>query len=199
MKYPRLIQSRLLCLIAVLLCFLSGCSNDDSVTYNYVAFEFVNSKCYAIQNFSGKVDTLQIPSQYDGYPVTYILEGVFYGCHMKELRMETIENIYEEAFENCRSLSNVDLGTVEIIGVRAFSGCISLKTITIPDTVVRLETEAFLRCTNLESVYFEGSPEYIGADVFEQNVIIYGPVGSLVEEYAKSNGLEFRSWEPATN
>ena len=199
MKYPRLIQSRLLCLIAVLLCFLSGCSDDDSVTYNYVAFEFVDSKCYAIQNFSGKVDTLQIPSQYDGYPVTYILDGVFYGCNMKELRMETIENIYEEAFENCRSLSIVDLGAVEIIGERAFRGCSSIKSITIPDTILRIGTEAFFQCTSLESVYFEGAPEYIGDDVFEQNVIIYGPAGSLVEEYAKSNGLEFRSWESAPN
>lgn len=199
MKCTRHIPSRLLCSIIVLLCFFSGCSSADSITYEYVAFKYVDRTEFAIQDFTGKVDTLQIPFEHNGHPVTYILDGVFYGYNMKELRMETIVEIYQEAFENCTYLSKVDLGIIERIGERAFRGCSSLKSITIPKTAVRIGTEAFFRCSNLETVYFEGSPEYIGANVFEPDVIIYGPIGSLVEEYAKNNDLEFRSWEPATN
>lgn len=194
-KFIKLILNDLRYLVIVLLCILCGCSTTNTINYEYVAFEYVDSKSYAIQDFTGKVSVVQIPSEHDGYPVTAVLDGVFYGYNMQELRMDTIVEIYQEAFENCTYLAKVDLGKIERIGERAFRGCSSLESITIPKTIVRIETEAFFRCSNLETVYFEGSPEYIGNDVFEQNVIIYGPVGSLVEDYAKSNGLEFRSWE----
>lgn len=99
---------------------------------------------------------------------------------MQEHRMETIDEIYQAAFENCTYLSNVDLGIVKRISERAFRGSSSLKSITIPKTVIRIEAEAFLLCSNMENVYFERLPEYIGVDVFEPDVIIYGSSGSSV-------------------
>ena len=199
MKRIRLILNKLFFTIIALLCFFNGCSSADSITYKYVAFEYVDSTEYAIQDYRGAVSAVQIPAEHKGCPVTVILDSVFYGYNMKELRMESIVDIYQRAFENCTYLSEVELGVVEEIGVQAFCGCSSLKRITIPETVVSIGHEAFWWCSNLEAVYFEGSPEYIGNNVFEADVIIYGPAGSLVEEYAKNNGLQFRSWEPDSN
>ena len=110
--------------------------------------------------------------------------------------METVIEIYEEAFDNCSYLTSVDLGVIERIGERAFRNCTALKSITIPQTATSIGAEAFLGCSSLETVYFEGSLESIGNHTFEPGVTLYGPAGSSVEEYATSNGLAFVSWEP---
>lgn len=54
----------------------------------------------------------------------------------------------------CKGLKN--------IGEGAFSYCIKLKSIVIPNQVKQIEWAAFSDCINLEDIEFEGSPKYIG-------------------------------------
>ena len=189
--------NKLSCLLIALICILCGCSASEKISYEYEAFEYVDHTTYAIKDYRGVIDdVLEIPSEHDGCPVTDILDGVFQHRHMKELRMETVIHIYEEAFQNCLDLTSIDFGVVETIGHCAFRNCTDLESVTIPKTVTTIESEAFMDCSNLEAVYFEGSPDTIGNHAFEPGVTLYGPADSSVEEYAKNNGLEFVSWEP---
>ena len=188
--------NKLYCLLIALICILCGCSANGKISYEYEAFEYVDHTTYAIKDYRGVIDdVLEIPSEHDGWPVTDILDGVFQHRHMKELRMETVVHIYEEAFQNCLDLTSIDFGVVETIGHCAFRNCTDLESVTIPKTVTTIESGAFMDCSSLEAVYFEGSPDTIGNHAFEPGVTLYGPAGSSVEEYAKNNGLEFVSWE----
>lgn len=53
-----------------------------------------------------------------------------------------------------------------IIGKYAFSTCTSLTTITIPQTVTKINDYAFSNCTSLESIILTGSAPSLGSDVF---------------------------------
>ncbi len=46
-----------------------------------------------------------------------------------------------------------------IVCANAFDGCKELKKLTVPETVKEFRTDAFLNCTNLDDVTFEGSLE----------------------------------------
>lgn len=83
----------------------------------------------------------------------------------------TLKTLGKNAFRDCRSLENIvfgensqltnieggsssgALGGVYIQG--AFSGCSSLKSVTLPASLKRLHGGAFYNCENLESVTFE--------------------------------------------
>jgi hypothetical protein len=49
---------------------------------------------------------------------------------------------------------------------KAFSGCSSIRKVTIPQWVPRIDGEAFRNCANLEIVIFESEPEGIRYDAF---------------------------------
>ncbi len=191
MKDTRHTLSNLLCFILLVSFILSGCSPSTKLEYEYVEFATSDSKSYAISRCTGFAESILVPTEHKGYVVSHILDSAFKGHKMEFLGMETIISIYPEAFAFCTRLKDVDLGCVEIIGRRAFENCNSLKEIVIPASVKIIETGAFIRCPELERVYFEGSPEQLEPEIFEAGVLIYGPSGSLVEEYALQNGFTF--------
>lgn len=56
--------------------------------------------------------------------------------------------------------------TVTTIGIYAFAHCITLKTVTIPETITLIGTESFYGCKNLESFTLPTSVDTFGIDVF---------------------------------
>lgn len=55
---------------------------------------------------------------------------------------------------------------VRIIGSDAFSGCINLTSVVIPDSVANIGSRAFDGCTNLTAVTIPDSVQEIGVDAF---------------------------------
>ncbi len=55
---------------------------------------------------------------------------------------------------------------VTAIGSRAFRGCQSLHSLSVPDTVVTIGQEAFADCPNLTDVFFAGRVENVADDAF---------------------------------
>jgi hypothetical protein len=76
--------------------------------------------------------------------------------------------IGEQAFQNCSSLTSVEIGdSVTSIGSHAFADCSSLRSITIPNSVTKIDARAFEDCYSLTSIEIPDSVTSIGASTFE--------------------------------
>ncbi len=82
--------------------------------------------------------------------------GVFYSKNGKSLvsAKKSIEGSYAVKDDT------------EEIGDNAFWGCVFLRKVAVPNTVVRIGDEAFARCISLESVCIPASVEKIGKNPF---------------------------------
>ena len=75
--------------------------------------------------------------------------------------------IADGAFSGCTSLTSVTIpDSVTSIGYSAFGGCTSLTSVTIPDSVTSIGGRAFSGCTSLTSVTIPNSVTSIGWGAF---------------------------------
>lgn len=91
---------------------------------------------------------LTIPASYNGLPVTKIAPFAFEGNNeiIKVVIPDSIKEIGYKAFYNCNSLTTVefaDSSTLEIIEQEAFAFCEKLTNISLPETLVKVESYAF--------------------------------------------------------
>ncbi len=96
--------------------------------------------------------------------------------------------------------------TVTTIGVRAFAGCRSLKSINIPDSVSSIGCSAFWGCKSLSKIYFQsqfppevGDSILFGYSVFNgcpSDMIIYHPEDAEANWSTKWQGLATAPWDP---
>ena len=150
-----------------------------------------------IIGYSGSDETLVIPGNVYGYPVTAISGTSFMSADgLKHVIVpEGITVIYAQAFANNHELESVQLpASLERIGYSAFEYCSSLKEIVIPEGVTIIEDDAFWGCENLTSVVLPASLEEIGGDgVFSYNLLdsirFTVPKDSYAERYCRENGL----------
>lgn len=113
--------------------------------------------------FSGCValTRIQIP-----YNVSSLGGFAFYGCeNLSEIvfikgLLDTVgklEEIKAQTFYGCLSLRTIILpDSVESIGIYAFSGCNALKSVVIGSGMKRINEGAFAGCDKLENVYYNG-------------------------------------------
>ncbi len=79
-----------------------------------------------------------------------------------------VTSIGSSAFSGCTSLTSVTIGnSVTSIGDSAFSDCASLISITIPNSVTTIGNNAFSGCSSLTSVTIPNSVESIGDNAFQ--------------------------------
>ena len=140
----------------------SGCSSLESITLPFIGAEAgVTSS-----------DTYQYPLGYifgtSSYTGGTRVEQSYYGSSTSSttydyyyipstLRSVTVTggNILYGAFESCSMLTSITIpDNVTSIGSEAFRGCRSLTSITIPSNVTSIGENAFYNCSSLTSVNF---------------------------------------------
>ena len=126
---------------------------------------------------------LEIPSEYQGKPVTTIGAEAFYWCPARVIYLpDSVTTIRENAFLCCENLRRIELtDSVTSIGDGAFIGCINLASIDLPDNLTSISAETFLRCNSLQDVVFPKNLTSIGDQAFSAcNGLDYLPIPDSV-------------------
>ena len=100
--------------------------------------------------------------------------GAFHNCALTEIEIpKSLEsgdkwNDDYGVFSGCTQLKTVrfEAGTTKV-AARLFALCPGIETITLPDTVVSIDKEAFYHCVNLGNIVFSGNLTQIGYGAFE--------------------------------
>ena len=86
--------------------------------------------------------------------------------------------------------------TVTCIGKRSFWSCAKLNSISIPNSVVRIEERAFVACPQLRSIEIPNNVKYIGEGAFDNcsrltsiNVVAANPKGKKQSSYVIPTGV----------
>ena len=160
-------------------------------------FERSEDGTLQINGYSGSAETVVIPDNIYGYPVTSIRGTAFMSTEgMKHVVIpEGVTAIYAQSFAENRELETVQLpDTLEMIGYSAFEYCTGLKELVIPEGVNFIGTDAFWGCENLTSLVFPASLEEIEeGGIFDNDtrdsVLITVTEGSYAEQYCRENEL----------
>ena len=81
----------------------------------------------------------------------------------EKLINEKNQNEYYSVFYNCTKLEYAELSGASL-GDNFFEGCTSLKAISIPEGVKKINRRAFYNCTSLKAVYLPSTLETIGTE-----------------------------------
>lgn len=116
-----------------------------------------------------EIESIEIPSEIDGIPVTSIGDFVF-GLHGNLTSVtipDGVTSIGNGAFYHCTSLTNITIpDSVTYIGEGAFRECASLTSVVIPDGVTSIGNLAFWGCERLTSITIPNSVTSIGISAF---------------------------------
>ena len=97
--------------------------------------------------------------------------------------------IGENAFSECIAMTAISIpDTVRTIGRRAFYGCTGLTEITIPSSVTNIGLQVFYKASNLSTVYYNsgyGSSENLFLSLSHITKVVFG--GSHVPSYILQN------------
>ena len=167
----------------------------DSGDYSYILRDDGTAE---ITGYSGEEQTVNVPRQLDGRPVSAIGKGAFSECFPTERIVipEGIVEIGDKAFFWCQELSEVVLpdGLVSI-GDCAFVMCWQLEKINIPDSVTSIGANPFARVDAMPQIAM--SPDHpmfelVDGVLFDKpgkRLIAYLP-SSAAESYAIPEGTE---------
>ena len=160
----------------------SVCGYQNNVDWNDFTFE-PDGDGYVLTKYNGTAAHVNIPDVYNDLPVVSIGENAFYHCDSlvsvtipdSVIIIDGNRNISEGAFYACYNLSAVNFGEnsqLDSIGDCAFLDCISLKLITIPDSVTSIGDCAFSECLRLTSIIIPDSVTSIGYYAFGDCLVL---------------------------
>src|SRR5574344_1152371 len=131
----------------------TGTAGENGLYYTLNA----DNSSYTLTDCDNTIAIINIPSTFNGYPVTAIgLNAFVSDTKLTKITIpSTITGIGDYAFQNCTALTVVNFSlnsTLTTIGTKVFLGCTSLTSIVIPNSVTSLGTFSFSGCTDLSSV-----------------------------------------------
>ncbi|MBP5639250.1 MAG: leucine-rich repeat domain-containing protein, partial [Victivallales bacterium] len=182
---------------------------DETPTYDTT----VDGIIYHVENFvatvtgveNDEINSVAIPAEVDGVPVTAIGTGAFALCrYLSSVTLpEGITLIDDRAFINCYRLSAIELpSTLVSIGTEAFNYCESLAALTIPASVEIIGESAFGGQNQLSAIVVdEGNEHFVSIDgvLYEKDdegvptVLLRYPPKKEGSSFSVPNGVEVLS------
>jgi hypothetical protein len=158
-----------------------GCSNLKEITlpnnvtnYGRMIFQGTGLKNVIFPSSmkmipSGLFNSTQIESVIIPDGITEIGENAFANCRLLSnvTLPSSIRNIGNSAFSGCTALSNIVIPRgVASIGIGAFNGCTSLTSIIIPEGINTINERTFSGCTALQNISLPSTIKNINAESF---------------------------------
>ena len=138
---------------------LSNCTNLGNIEY---------------ADFKGctNLEEVILPSTING-----IGQIAFQDCSkLKTINIpDSLTNIYDSAFENCTSLTRLDLSNctgLKELGGASFKGCTTLEEVILPSTIESFKAETFKNCSKLKTINIPDSVTEIGNSAFENDTAL---------------------------
>ena len=140
-----------LLILPLLVASLQAATVDDLIfALNEAGTGYIVIDCY-----DGISGSLEIPSTYNGLPVTSIGRSAFLHCsNLTSITIpDSVTLIDNYAFYSCQSLSSITIpDSVTTINRETFAGCTSLTSVSLPNTLNSIRYGAFLDCPNLPTI-----------------------------------------------
>lgn len=130
--------------------------------------KMISQDGYSIIDGEQDVETLVLPSEYNGKNIVSVCDRTYERSTMKNLDIsDTIEYIGLGSFSFCEKLENITFGkNLKKIGGLAFNFCSSIKYIEFNENLESIWGSAFSSCNSLRKVTFNGNVKLIGVDSF---------------------------------
>lgn len=98
----------------------------------------------------------------------YIMRHAFSSSGLvKVIIPEHVVEIGSSVFQNCIRLEEVFLPKIDTIGEQLFRDCCALKTVQIPESVIKIMNWAFCNCKLLRAIEIPKQVTYIGKGAFQ--------------------------------
>lgn len=184
---------------------------------------------FAFDNLKS-LETFSFPEKTTTIPLLYGHKGMFQeNTHIKTVllfenpdnnNLSSFNRISDKTFMGASNLTTVRIPEgIEEIGVDAFGGNVNhpspaIESIHFPNTLKRIEENAFEYCTHLSSVTIPLNVSYIGYSAFQHNYSMTDVyvLGNNVEiangafnqeetynfEYQQNGTVDFTDWKPTT-
>lgn len=143
----------------------------------FVSITGLNTRLMGIDEYYNVVIPAEIYYPFDSspggavYPITAIEDDAFSGTNIVELTIhENVTYIGESAFENCASLKTVkwEKANNEVtVGNYAFSNCVNLEKMDIPENVKTLGNRCFNYCKRLTEITIPSTVTHLGMSIFQ--------------------------------
>ena len=148
----------------------AGCTNLESVVFEYPYFPDYSNNWIGAYAFAGCVNLHQINLSELDHISTHVFDGCIslenvYGC-------DDIDKIDSCAFKNCVRLKSLNLPDLQCIGMNAFYNCLDLRVLNVGQYAYDIPYWAFPNCPRLTEI-----------NVSEENTTYKSVKGSL---YTKS-------------
>lgn len=137
----------------------------------FSSLKYIESYAFA---GNGKIVEVTLPAS-----LSEIKDNAFKGSSIKKINLSACSNIsriWQYAFANCEALDTItfatftstnDMAVKLAINDYAFSGCIALKTLNLPENLGTLDSYAFKGCTALTTVNFVANAKFITPETTE--------------------------------
>lgn len=135
-------------------------------------FEYdVENEKATLTKYTGRLETLRVPTKIGGYEVVAIGDEAFKGISYEKTREitvgENVTSVGNSAFEGCADVKIILECKLVSIGEKAFRGCTALESVTLGSGLKAIPVEAFSGCEGLVSAVLSDTVETLGENAFD--------------------------------
>lgn len=144
-------------------------SNDVVYSYNSIIDGYYIARCLS------KESVITIESKFNDKNVAIIGRDSFSNNNYVEkiIFPNTITNIYPNSFFYCENLKEVTFNSPNLstISFYAFSGCVSLNIVVLPERCTSISMKAFSDCGEITELYIPSTMTKISKDAFYNTTV----------------------------